>query len=127
MIDAVPLRILLVALAGWVNRHQLEVIAYLREENRVLKEQLAVSAARSYVRWRRWSRRTRSCAGIGNSSRGSGPLSEGEWDAPACSVRSVNWLASRRVHLMGSTPHPDEAFMGQVARMLTAADDGTGS
>jgi hypothetical protein len=41
MVDAVRLRILLVALAGWVNRHQLEVIAYLREENRVLKEQLA--------------------------------------------------------------------------------------
>jgi len=27
-----------VALAGWANRHQLEVIEYLREENRVLKE-----------------------------------------------------------------------------------------
>ena len=40
MVDAVRLRILLVALAGWVNRHQLEVIAYLREENRVLHEQL---------------------------------------------------------------------------------------
>ena len=40
MIDAVRMRILLVALAGWVNRHQLEVIAYLREENRVLKEHL---------------------------------------------------------------------------------------
>jgi hypothetical protein len=38
MVDAVRLRILLVALAGWANRHQLEVIAYLREENRVLKE-----------------------------------------------------------------------------------------
>ena len=34
------LRILLVTFAGWVNRHQLEVIAYLREENRVLKEHL---------------------------------------------------------------------------------------
>ena len=32
--------ILLVALAGWVNRRQLDVIAYLREENRVLKEHL---------------------------------------------------------------------------------------
>ena len=41
MLDAVRFRILLVALAGWVNRHQLEVIAYLREENRVLKEHLA--------------------------------------------------------------------------------------
>src|SRR5205823_15098595 len=40
MIDAVPLRILLVALAGWVNRRQLEVIVYLRDENRVLKEHL---------------------------------------------------------------------------------------
>jgi hypothetical protein len=40
MFDAVPLRILLVTLAGWVNRHQLEVIEYLREENRVLKEHL---------------------------------------------------------------------------------------
>src|SRR5580765_5048157 len=40
MIDAVRLRIVLVALAGWVNRHQLEVIEYLREENRVLKEHL---------------------------------------------------------------------------------------
>ena len=27
-------------LAGWVNRHQLEAIEYLREENRVLLEQL---------------------------------------------------------------------------------------
>ena len=40
MFDAVSLRILLVTLAGWVNRHQLEVIEYLREENRVLKEHL---------------------------------------------------------------------------------------
>jgi len=30
----------LVSLVGWVNRRQLEVIAYLREENRVLKEHL---------------------------------------------------------------------------------------
>ena len=40
MFDALPLRILIVTLAGWVNRHQLEVIQYLREENRVLKERL---------------------------------------------------------------------------------------
>ena len=33
-------QIVVTALAGWVNRHQLEVIDYLREENRVLKEQL---------------------------------------------------------------------------------------
>ena len=33
-------------------------------------------------------------------------------------------LASRRVHVLGSTPHPTELFMGQVARMVTVADDG---
>jgi putative transposase len=33
-------------------------------------------------------------------------------------------LASRRVHVLGSTPHPTELFMGQVARMVTMADDG---
>src|SRR5262245_61459000 len=33
-------------------------------------------------------------------------------------------LASRRVHLVGSTPHPDDAFVVQIARTLTHADDG---
>jgi putative transposase len=33
-------------------------------------------------------------------------------------------LASRRVHIVGSTPHPDEAFMRQVTRTLTAAEEG---
>jgi hypothetical protein len=41
MLDTIRWQVLLVALAGWVNRQQLEVIAYLREENRVLKEQIA--------------------------------------------------------------------------------------
>lgn len=35
-----PYQFLLVALAGWLNRHQQAVIDYLIEENRVLKEQL---------------------------------------------------------------------------------------
>src|SRR3979490_554895 len=35
-----PLQLLLVTFAGWVNRRQLDVIAYLQEENRVLKERL---------------------------------------------------------------------------------------
>ena len=38
--SAAPLQFLLVIFAGWVNRHQLEVIDYLKEENRVLCEQL---------------------------------------------------------------------------------------
>ena len=33
-------------------------------------------------------------------------------------------LASRRVQLVGSTPHPDEAFVLQTARTVTDADDG---
>jgi putative transposase len=32
-------------------------------------------------------------------------------------------LASRRVQILGSSPHPDEAFMRQVARTLTIADE----
>jgi hypothetical protein len=35
-----PLQLLLVIFAGWVNRHQLDVIEYLQEENRVLQERL---------------------------------------------------------------------------------------
>jgi putative transposase len=35
-----PLRFLLVALAGWINQQQREVIEYLQAENRVLREQL---------------------------------------------------------------------------------------
>ena len=35
-----PLQLLLVIFAGRVNRHQLDVIEYLQEENRVLKERL---------------------------------------------------------------------------------------
>jgi transposase InsO family protein len=33
-------------------------------------------------------------------------------------------LASRRVHLVGTTPYPDEPFMRQVGRTLTAAGEG---
>ena len=33
-------------------------------------------------------------------------------------------LASRRVQIVGSTAHPDEGFICQVGRTLTAADDG---
>jgi putative transposase len=35
-----PFRFLLMAVAGWMNQQQLELIDYLREENRVLREQL---------------------------------------------------------------------------------------
>ena len=35
-----PWQLLLVALAGWINRHQQDVIAYIQEENRILKGKL---------------------------------------------------------------------------------------
>src|SRR3982751_1179173 len=35
-----PFRFLLIAISGWMNQHQLQIIEYLREENRVLREQL---------------------------------------------------------------------------------------
>jgi putative transposase len=36
----IPLQMLLAALVGWLEREQRDVIAFLREENRVLKAQL---------------------------------------------------------------------------------------
>jgi hypothetical protein len=35
-----PFRFLLIAVSGWMNQQQLDLIDYLREENRVLREQL---------------------------------------------------------------------------------------
>jgi len=35
-----PFQLLVIALAGWLNRHQQALIDYLIEENRVLKDQL---------------------------------------------------------------------------------------
>jgi hypothetical protein len=36
-----PFRFVLIAVAGWMNQRQLQMIDYLREENRVLREQLS--------------------------------------------------------------------------------------
>ena len=38
------LRFLILVASGWVNRRQQDVIDYLKEENRVLREQLGVNA-----------------------------------------------------------------------------------
>ena len=35
-----PFRFVLIAVAGWMNQRQLQIIDYLREENRVLRQQL---------------------------------------------------------------------------------------
>jgi len=39
-VSVAPLQLLLLVFSGWVNRHQAEVVTYLQEENRVLREQL---------------------------------------------------------------------------------------
>jgi hypothetical protein len=36
--------------AGWVNRHQSDVIDYLQEENRLLKERLGEQSGRNMLR-----------------------------------------------------------------------------
>ena len=44
--STLQLQFLVLMLAGWVNRNQQDVIAYLQEENRVLREQLGGKRAR---------------------------------------------------------------------------------
>jgi len=38
--NALPLQFLMMLFAGWVKRHQQDVIEYLQEENRALRDQL---------------------------------------------------------------------------------------
>ena len=40
MADTFPLKLLLLTVSGWFNRHEQDTIAYLVEENRILKEKL---------------------------------------------------------------------------------------
>ena len=44
------LQFLVLTVAGWVNRHQEDVIDYLREENRILREQLGPATASAHRR-----------------------------------------------------------------------------
>ena len=37
-----PFQYMLVSIAGWMNQHQQQVVEYLREENRVLREQIGI-------------------------------------------------------------------------------------
>ncbi len=59
MPDFFPLQLLLATFAGWVNREQAQVVAYLVEENRVLKEQLGGRRPRLTNDQRRCCRRRR--------------------------------------------------------------------
>jgi hypothetical protein len=55
-----PFQLVLLMFAGWVNRHHLDVIDYLQEENRVLKERLGGRRIRfTDVERRRLARKAR--------------------------------------------------------------------
>src|SRR4030095_8970836 len=41
-----PFRFLVIAIAGWMNQYQQQVVDYLLEENRVLREQIGSSRLR---------------------------------------------------------------------------------
>ena len=119
-----PLQFVLVMLAGWVNRQQQEVIAYLHAENHVLREQLGGrgpsgsrtlsdpgwrgprigSAVDGSVRSGRSSRLTRCFAGTGSSSLGSTTAARsGDPAGPEPLGRfkgwSSKWLVTTRVGL----------------------------
>ena len=231
MVDVVCLRVLLAALVGWLDRQQQEAVAYLIEENRVLRAQLrgrrlrlsdderrrlAVRGHRlgrralrrvativtpdTILRWHRQLIARKWTYARGRSGR-PGVLAEirrlvvrmaeenPTWGytrirgalknlghrvgrstiarllkahgIPLVPERPTSWqtflrahwgviagadffttevwtwrglvtfytvfvidLASRRVQIVGSTPHPDERFMRQVGRTLTVADEG---
>ncbi len=49
-----PWKLLLVTLAGWINRQQQDVIAYIQEENRILKNKLKgkrIRFTKDELRW----------------------------------------------------------------------------
>jgi hypothetical protein len=46
-----PFHFVLIALAGWMSHRQYQLISYRREENRVLREQLAERRLRLNAAW----------------------------------------------------------------------------
>jgi integrase-like protein len=230
VLDAMSLRLLLVVLVGWLDQRQLAALAYLIEENRILRahlrgrlrltdserRRLAVRGHRlgrrrlrdvativtpdTLLRWhrqliaRKWTYATRrggrrgvlaeirrlavrmaeenptwgytrivgALKNVGHrvsrssiarilKAHGIPPVPErptswqtflrAHWGAIAgadfFTTEVWTWrglvtfytvfvidLGSRRVQIMGSTPHPDEHFMQQVVRTVTIADEG---
>jgi putative transposase len=47
--NALPLQFLMLIFAGWVSRHQQDVIDYLQEENLALREQMGAKRLRFTV------------------------------------------------------------------------------
>ena len=138
------LQVLIAMIAGWINRHQQQVIAYFLEENRTLHAKLGGRRIRFTDAERR--RLAALALPIGRKHLTSlatlaTPDTLMHWDMLAATdfftVEVATWhglvtyyvlvvmdLNTRCVHLAGSTPHPTEAFMMQCARQLTDPFDG---
>ena len=128
----IPRQILLVALLGWLEGEQRDVIAFLREENRTLKAQLGSRR----LRLKDDQRRRLALLGHRLGRR----VLRAHWPALVAAdfFTTEVWTAqglvtyitlfvielqSRRVHVVGSTRHPNEAFVVQAIRHLTNGID----
>jgi len=99
-----PWQLFLLILAGWVNRRQQDAIEYLLTENRVLRQKLGKKRI------------------LLNDDQRRRLAVKGWIDHP--NLLFFMELATRRVHLAGLTANPDEAWMLQVARNVTDAEQG---
>ena len=128
---------LVLALAGWVNRHQENLIDYLREENRVLREHLGprplrltdAQRRRLAVRGQKLGRRILSqVAGIVTPDtilRWYRRLIAQKYEGRARRRRGRPMTPRAvRVHIAGIHPQPDGRWMEQMARNLTDPVDG---
>ena len=140
----------LAVLTGWLDRQERQALAYLMEENRVLRRQLGrqrlqfTDADRCRLATVGRSTIARILKAHGVSPVPARPTSwqtflRAHWGAIAgadfFTTEVWTWrglvtfytvfvidLASRRVQIVGSTPHPNDLFMRQVGRTLTATD-----
>jgi hypothetical protein len=133
MIETFSLRFLLLVRAGWVNRQQLEVIDYLREENRILKEHTGGRRLRlTDDQRRRLAARPLSWRTF--LAAHSGAIAAADFfTTEVWTVRGlvtyytvfVIELESRRVHIAGSTPHPDASSRRTERRIAMRTPSGS--
>ena len=137
-----PFHLLVIALAGWLNRQQQVVIDYLIEENRVLKEQLEGQRLRFTDEQRmRLAVKAIEPAPEREKRTSWRTFLKAHWDVMAatdfftveewtprglatCYVLFIIHLSTRSVYLGGVRLAPNGAFMKQVARNLTDVSDG---
>jgi len=111
--------------AGWVNREQLQVIDYLKDENETLRKLIKKQRIRLSLEDRRR-------LGVKGRAIGRKNLQDVATIARADTI--LGWftyyiyfvieLKTRRVQIAGMTPNPDGLFMTQIARNLTDCQDG---